>query len=324
MTVPFEDRGLILAGDLYIGEVDHDAKLVGGFYGPINVPQLQITPPTVNKVVRISKQRSTYGQALDSLNIPGDPASILVSFDSLPAKTLAEALGGTVAETIIEEDDGADEITISVMNTWAALSEKRIIKGSVEVSISGGASLTENEHYTIDYEGGRIQAIDALAVDTLDVTYSYAGTIGSKTGDNPSLVLNAWVDLEHGNIKQDGFTVSDSLVLGVDLEVNYVAGMVRALTQSAVDARPTFNYEYEVKNQYVISGGTEINKPRALKLIGKNLVTGDDVVLNVPYINFNANQAIDLMGEDFINGQLEGDMITAQGKNEPYTVTISK
>ena len=184
--------------------------------------------------------------------------------------------------------------------------------------------MTENEHYTIDYEGGRIQAIESLAVDTLDVTYSYAGTIGSKTGDKPNLVLNAWVDLEHGNIKQDGFAVSDSLVLGVDLEVNYVAGMVRALTKDAVDANPTFGYEYEVKDQYVISGGTEINKPRALKLIGKNLVTGDDVVLNVPYVNFNANQAIDLMGEDFINGQLEGDMITVQGKNEPYTVTISK
>ena len=135
MTIPFEDRGLILAGDLYIGEVDHDAKLVGGFYGPINVPQLQITPPTVNKVVRTSKQRATYGQALDSLNIPGDPASILVSFDSLPAKTLAEALGGTVAETIVEEDDGVDEITIGALNTWVDLSEKRIIKGTVDVAV---------------------------------------------------------------------------------------------------------------------------------------------------------------------------------------------
>ena len=74
----FTDKGLLLAGDVYIAEINNGVK--GPLIGPINVNEITVTPPTTEEKSRISKKRSTFGQALDSVQLPKDPAKAAQDF----------------------------------------------------------------------------------------------------------------------------------------------------------------------------------------------------------------------------------------------------
>lgn len=321
----YQDKGLIFAGDLYLGAVDSDGKLTGGMTGPINVPQFQITPPTVNTVVRQSKQRATYGQALDSVNVPGDPASISIQFDSLPAETLAEALGGTVQQELpVAGSVTGETVIVSQLGDTKPLDHTDIIPASVTVTVDGTGVLTEGDDYRIDYAAGTIRAISALAVDELSVDYDYTGTSSTKTGDQPDLVLNEWVDFSFAGIRQGTLVNDESLTEGTDYEVNYGGGMIKALTEGAVNANAEWDYTYEIAPVALIKGATEINKPRRIKLIGQNLATGENAVVTIDFANLNADQATDLMQSDFVTGQLTGNLRTLPNNDAPYTIRITK
>ena len=85
----FIDKGLLLAGDVYIAEINNGVK--GPLIGPINVNEITITPPTTEEKSRISKKRSTFGQALDSVQLPKDPAKLSLKWDSMTKQLLADA-----------------------------------------------------------------------------------------------------------------------------------------------------------------------------------------------------------------------------------------
>ena len=61
-------NGLLCAGSLYIERLN--AAGVGqGLIGPLNTTKLEIKPTSENKP-RLSKQVGTFGQAIDSVDIP--------------------------------------------------------------------------------------------------------------------------------------------------------------------------------------------------------------------------------------------------------------
>ena len=79
----YKDTGLIFAGELFMAKSTNGVP--GALNGPINVPSLQITPPTTEVRNRPSFQPENYGQALDVVNVPADPTQVTLQFDSLPA-----------------------------------------------------------------------------------------------------------------------------------------------------------------------------------------------------------------------------------------------
>ena len=83
----YKDTGLIFAGELFMAKSTNGVP--GALNGPINVPSLQITPPTTEVRNRLSNQPANYGQALDVVGVPADPTSVTLQFDSLPAELLA-------------------------------------------------------------------------------------------------------------------------------------------------------------------------------------------------------------------------------------------
>lgn len=246
----YQDTGLIFAGKVFIGEVNQG--VVGALNGPINVPSFELTPPSIEARNRISKQPETYGQALDVVNIPGDPAQMAVSFDSLPAELLAEALGGTSA--------------------------------------------------------------------------AHSVTAGSVTDEAINLVEGQWVKLAHSNIDGTSVVVTDpigptDLVEGDDYEVDEDAGLIKALDSGAAIAVEV-DYDYNAESGMQVLGATEIQKPRHIILEGKNLATGKKARVIVHEAILNANEAMDLMSDEFITGQLSGNLRTPAGKSSPFEVIM--
>lgn len=246
----YQDTGLIFAGKVFIGEVSQG--VVGALNGPINVPSFELTPPSTEARNRISKQPATYGQALDVVNIPGDPAQMSISFDSLPAELLAEALGGT--------------------------------------------------------------------------SVAHSVTAGSVTGEAITLVEGQWVKLAHANIDGTSVVVTDpsgptELEKGTAYEVDEDAGLIKALAAGAAIAVGVA-YSYNAESGMQVLGATEIQKPRHIILEGKNLATGRKARVIVHEAVLNANEAMDLMSDEFINGQLSGALRTPAGKASPFEVIM--
>ena len=136
----YKDTGLIFAGELFMATSTNGVP--GALNGPINVPSLQITPPTTEVRNRLSNQPGNYGQALDVVNVPADPTSVTLQFDSLPAELLAEALGeveragqvGVVAQDGVEL--GADAVKVPFTG---GPEFKDVVQGAgVPVIIAGG------------------------------------------------------------------------------------------------------------------------------------------------------------------------------------------
>lgn len=249
----YDDTGLIFAGDVYMGEVDANGTLTAGMLGPINVPSFKLTPPTADAKTRISRQRATFGQALDTVNVPKDPAKVEIQFDSLPASLLAEAMGGTSTASTVTGASATDEAVTLVEGKWVMLAHNHLAASSVEVATAAAPTTP--------------------------------------------------------------------LVEGTDYEVEYTSGMVKALTSAAAVAC-LVDYDYESTTGYTVKGGTEINKPRRLRLVGKNLATGKDAIVEVDYALLIADQDLDLMGDDFKSGQLSGNLKTVSGQDAPFRVVM--
>ena len=98
----YKDTGLIFAGNVYMAPIVNEVPT--DFAGPINVTQLELTPPSPEAIDRTSFQRDTYGQVLDSVNLPGEAPRMSMSFDSLPALLLADALAQAAREDRLRAD----------------------------------------------------------------------------------------------------------------------------------------------------------------------------------------------------------------------------
>ncbi|RAH37411.1 hypothetical protein [Halomonas sp. SL1] len=245
----YQDTGLIVAGDVFMGEVDASGN-VGALRGPLNVPSLTITPNTVETIERQSYKKSTYGQTLDAVNLPNEAANLTIQFDSLPAIQLAEALAGKTA------------------------------------------------------------VID-VAADTV-------------TGEAHTLQEGLWIKLASGNLVEGSVTVTETASSGditADCEIDHDAGLVKANTAAAA-TDVTIDYDTNATSGTRVLGASEISKPRYILVQGINLATNRKVRVEIDRTVLSSDQATELMGREFITGQLTGSLVTLEGKDSPYTMDM--
>ncbi|GAA4493206.1 hypothetical protein [Pseudaeromonas paramecii] len=108
------------------------------------------------------------------------------------------------------------------------------------------------------------------------------------------------------------------LVADTDYQVNLDMGMIIALTETAA-AAVTVSYTVDAKTGYVVSGATEVLKPRYILIDGENKDTQKRVKMEVWQVQLSATGTAELMSGDYMEGELEGSMVTPAGKTAPYT-----
>lgn len=176
----YTDTGLIFAGNIYM------APIVNGvatdFAGPINVTRLELTPPQPETINRISYQRDSYGQALDSVNLPGEPPSMAMDFDSLPSELLADALAGTredysaIVQTITEET-----ITLS-QGVWQKLPYPNVDVSTIEVTLvsDGTTVLARGTDYDVESASGLIRALNETGAAEVTIDFDTEAATGQR------------------------------------------------------------------------------------------------------------------------------------------------
>ncbi|MGL5948235.1 MAG: hypothetical protein ACRCYV_04125 [Aeromonas sp.] len=245
----FIDKGLLLAGDVYIAELVNGQKQV--LVGPINAEEISVTPPTTEEKSRISKKRATFGQALDSVQLPKDPAKLSIKWNSMTKQLLADAIAGKQGEFSQAEGVVTDEAHTLSQGGWIELTHAFIKEGSVSVELAtGGAALVADTDYQLS--GNLLQALTPAAAQAVLVTYTKAAVTGTT-----------------------------------------------------------------------YTGTSETLKPRYFLIDGENLAQpGQRVRVTIDQAMLAAQGALALMSGEFMEGELEGSLVTLPGQTAPYRIEI--
>jgi hypothetical protein len=156
-------------------------------------------------------------------------------------------------------------------------------------------------------------------------------TINQGSGSKTDLAVTlpaypAWAELPNTNLGSEGLTVTGpsaaSLVVGVDVEVNYALGLIRATKGGAVKAGGaiTMGYSYNAVTGTRTKGNLKPAIEAKVTLDGKNLIDGTRVKVTVPLASLSPKNAVDFMSEKAIDITLEGELMIAFGEDAPYYV----
>jgi len=126
-----------------------------------------------------------------------------------------------------------------------------------------------------------------------------------------------WVKLAYHPVKAASVTVTDDpdttpgWVEGTDYEVNYNLGLIRPIAGGAISDGDAILVDYTytaVSGSWEIVGGTNSVVKCELWGIGKNKVTGNDIIIHVPRVAFSGDVSLELLGDDFATGEVTGDI----------------
>ena len=187
------------------------------------------------------------------------------------------------------------------------------------------------------------QALDAvnLPSDSASVTIQFdsmpasmlAETLGgtaeladaeadSVTGEALTLTEGAWAALPHSSLAAGSVVVTkDATDVTADCDINLSAGLIKARTAAAA-GDVSVDYDTEAVTGHRVMGDTEISKPRYILVDGINLATGKRTRVEIFRAVLSADQATELMGSEFITGQLSGSLVVPPGKGAAYTATM--
>ena len=176
----YKDTGLIFAGNIYMAPIVDG--LATDFAGPINVSRLERTPPQPESVERTSFQRDTYGQVLDSVNLPGEAPRMAMDFDSLPSGLLADALAGTSEAYTSSVQSVTGEAVTLAEGVWQKLPYPNVHVSNITVTLEsdGTTVLTRGTDYEVESASGRIRALSANGAAAVTIDFDTVETSGQK------------------------------------------------------------------------------------------------------------------------------------------------
>jgi hypothetical protein len=158
-------------------------------------------------------------------------------------------------------------------------------------------------------------AFMGTAIDQVSAAGSYTATI---TGIKDRWVEIGETGLETVEVKDE--TDTTTYVAGTDYEVNKRIGMVKVLTATLEGQVLHVTGNRLAKTGYKVTGATRPVVNVALRLDGKNLATGADILATVFQAQLRSDTEFDFMGEDFPELSFSGTMITPTGKSWPFEV----
>lgn len=168
-----------------------------------------------------------------------------------------------------------------------------------------------------------------LAMSLLGENAVNTQVAGSVTATPITLIPGKWVDLPHRMLKAHSATTPISIVLAgtstpillTDVEINHRLGQMKYIgTAYTTNTACEMDYFYDTFTANMISGSVKPSVKLRIKLDGRNMITGKDVIVTIDEATVTPKSPIDFMSEDWSEVQLEGEMTTLTGKTSPYTV----
>lgn len=167
---------------------------------------------------------------------------------------------------------------------------------------------------------------DMLSMILLGETATLNSGAGSVSDESVTLYANQrWADLAQSNLASDGITVTldsddSELTAGTDYEINYAAGIIRALSGGAVEngGAITIAYAYNATSGNRLLGGIKSQVKLRILMEGDNLDTGAACKLEVFKAVMAPSNAVDLMSAGYITGTLAGKALVDSDVGAPF------
>lgn len=199
--------GLICAGNVHVAVLNDDGSFAG-FLDIKNTTKLAISPGEGEEKQRISKQRDSYGQVLDSIIIPGVP-SVSLSFDEADTQTVSMALLGTLTTlSLASVTRTAVNLTVSQIGVWLELGDRYVNPtGFLLTEDAGGTTLVAGVDYLVDYTMGLVKFLESGSVslnDTVEKTYTTRAITGSRIQGSRKNQIKARILLNGKNLADGG------------------------------------------------------------------------------------------------------------------------
>jgi hypothetical protein len=151
---------------------------------------------------------------------------------------------------------------------------------------------------------------------------------GSLTDVAVTAKLDKWQKIPgYRNIVASGLTVQDvtdttTYALGTDYEINFVTGMIKALSTGDISANEVLHIDgtsFAVSGTKVVAGTNQVLRG-AFLLDGKNLADDSPIIVTVPYGVVSPNSPIDFLADDFTNVSFNGRPVKLPGAETAWYV----
>lgn len=141
------------------------------------------------------------------------------------------------------------------------------------------------------------------------------------------LKFGTYTELANRNLTTAGLQVTHTTgtpvyTLGVDYEVIYLTGQIRAIKGGAITDGQSVKVDYtaQAMTSKKIMGSTQSSIRARILFTGKNMADDTDVLLTAWEGVFTPEGAFDLLANDFGEVTLKGQLKTPVGKASPYEV----
>ena len=216
------DNGLIFAGKTYIKNLMIPGA---GFVDVGNVTSLALKSESEAKE-RISRQRGSYGSALDSITTL-KPTTFSMKCDTFDRHNLAMALMGQDADFNQAEETLTDQIVeIGQQGQWYSLGKTNIDPSTVAIKTSTD-TVVDKTAYQVHAGLGMIQIVDGSttvqAGDSIKATFKTKVVKGFQihAGVLDNLKLEIMVEGENRTTGKTGTLHIPSVSVGADSEIDW-------------------------------------------------------------------------------------------------------
>ena len=176
--------GLILAGDCRLGFYNDAGAFLGYMKDPINVTELTPVPGEGEEIVRESRMRETYGQALDALTAPA-PYTVTFTTDTISREILRALFLGLDTDINVASGTITNEVITARLGKWVPTSQVMLVSSGITVTDGGTTPVpyVRDTDYLVDLRNGAILALpggDITEGQQISVSASYGGRSGFK------------------------------------------------------------------------------------------------------------------------------------------------
>lgn len=217
--------GLLCAGDVYVDRLT-DAGASTGLRKIGNATLLSLQEST-EEVRRISKQRDTHGQALDTVYIK-QPTALGLNLDEIDRDNLALALLGEAATVTQAASNAVDQVVVAKLDSFVELG-KRSVSAVVVTDSTAATTYVAGTDYEVNARLGWIRALVGGAItdgQSLKVDYTYAAVTVAKVSGASKPTIKARIVLDGKNLANGDeiYLVIDETTLTPTSAVDFLAG----------------------------------------------------------------------------------------------------
>ena len=137
--------------------------------------------------------------------------------------------------------------------------------------------------------------------------------------ETPIKATKGWIKLGHLDIDPDNFELKNESKSPIDktnYELNTRTGSVKLLDEAGVDLGATWYFTGKTKGRagFSIDAGTLQCMQLEIYLDGKDRISGNDGVLDVPHVVLSADGDINWFADDWWESGLSGTVVKEEGK----------